>query len=314
MNEFLKFPYSPSVNKRFEISDDEYSRERLIAVKSFYETMHHSFDIPMGLVLFGSLAKGKKLDSEKKDASDVDFTLYIDLDEYKRKYIANLRNNKDFLEFETRRLDEFCRDFSARKLLDSSMRKAQEGKNLVLEEKDFFEKKFQKFSPDQFLFFLAVWHEYTAFSGARNASQGFSFRGKPQYPVERMKNLLKIKDIQVWPIQLSGEFSIKSQVQVTKDALESLNLDTGDRRAKEYILDQERCGIARMFGLDIGGGMKKYRQGFIRELLLSEGAGEELWSIVNDAVRIRERDGRISEGIEKQFPQTLREAARYYGM
>ncbi len=58
--------------------------------------MHQSLDVPMGLALFGSLAKGEGLDAEKKDASDVDFTLYIDLDEYKRKYIENLKNNKDF--------------------------------------------------------------------------------------------------------------------------------------------------------------------------------------------------------------------------
>lgn len=45
-----------------------------------------------------------------------------------------------------------------------------------------------------------------------------------------------------------------------------------------------------------------------------EETDEELWRIVNDAVRIRERDGHISESIEKQFPHTLREAVRYYGV
>ena len=146
MGEQLKFPYEPSEKKRFEVSDDEYSRERLATVKSFYETMHQSFDVPMGLALFGSLAKGKELDAEKKDASDVDFTLYIDLDEYKRKYIENLKNNKDFSEFEVRRLDGFCRDFSERKLLNGGIQKIREGQELTLEEENFFEKRFQKFN------------------------------------------------------------------------------------------------------------------------------------------------------------------------
>ena len=78
MNERPKIPYEPSEQKRFDISKDEYSRERLAVVKSFYETMRKSFDVSMGLVLFGSLAKGKELDAVKKDATDVDFTLFID--------------------------------------------------------------------------------------------------------------------------------------------------------------------------------------------------------------------------------------------
>ena len=70
-----------------------------------------------------------------------------------------------------------------------------------------------------------------------------------------------------------------------------------------------------MFGLDIGGGMKPYRQAFVRErLLLPQEEGEKLWGIVNDSVRIRERTNTIPEHMEKQFPKTLQEAARYYGV
>lgn len=313
MGEQLKFPYEPSEKKRFEISDDEYSRERLATVKSFYETMHQSFDVPMGLALFGSLAKGKELDAEKKDASDVDFTLYIDLDEYKRKYIENLKNNKDFSEFEVRRLDGFCRDFSERKLLNGGIQKIREGQELTLEEKNFFEKRLQKFNFDQFIFFLAVWHGYADISRSDGTPQKFSFRGKPQYPIERMNHLLRIKDVQIWPIQFEGEFSIKNQVQKVKNLCESVNKGESDQR--EYVLDQERYGIARIFGLDIGGGMKPYRQAFVRELLLlPQEEGEKLWGIVNDSVRIRERANTIPEHMEKQFPKTLQEAARYYGV
>lgn len=313
MGEQLKFPYEPGEKKRFEISDDEYSRERLATAKSFYETMHRSFDVPMGLALFGSLTKGKELDVEKKDASDIDFTLYIDLDEYKRKYIENLKNNKDFLEFEACRLDGLCRDFSERKLLSESVRKVREGLGISLEEEEFFRKRLQKFNLDQFVFFLAVWHGYVDFSNSEGAHQKFSFRGKSQYPIEKINHLLRIKDVQAWPIQFDGEFSIKNQVQKVKDICKGDNKDDDDRR--NYALDQGRYEVARIFGLDVGGGMKLYRQAFVQELLLlPQEEGEALWRTVNDSVRIRERNNVVPEHMEKQFPKTLQEAARYYGV
>lgn len=145
MNEMPKMAYEPSQEKRFEISGDEYSRERIEMIRLFYDKLRSFFGVSMGLVLFGSLAKGKKLDVETKENADIDFTLFIDL--------------------------------------------------------------------------------------------------------------------------------------------------------------------------DVGGGIKPYRQAFIKELLSMNGnAGEELWRIVDDSVRYCERNGIIPEGIEKQFPDTLQKAARYYGV
>ncbi|MCA9364631.1 MAG: hypothetical protein KC736_01935 [Candidatus Moranbacteria bacterium] len=316
MGEFPKVSYEPSEKKRFEISKDEYSRERLETIKTFYEKMQHSFGIPMGVALSGSLAKGKELDAEKKDASDVDFTFYIDFDEYKQKYIENLGRNKDFLDFESRRLDGVCHNSSDRKLLDESVQKLRNKEDLSLDEKEFLEKRLQNFNMDQFLFFLTVWHGYADFSDSEGISQDFSFRGKSRYPIERMNHLLRIKDVQVWPIQFEGEFSIKSQVERVKKLRENIG-DVEDNQ-REYAvgrLDQERYGIARIFWLDIGGGMKLYRQAFIRELLLLPSEeGEKLWNVVNESVRIRERDNAIPEHMEKQFPKTLQEAARYYSI
>ena len=186
--------------------------------------------------------------------------------------------------------------------MNGGIQKIREGKELTLEEKNFFEKKLQKFNFDQFIFFLAVWHGYADISRSDGTPQKFSFRGKPQYPIERMNHLLRIKDVQVWPIQFEGEFSIKNQVQKVKNLCESVSKGEGDQR--EYVLDQERCGIARIFGLDTGGGMKPYRQAFVRELLfLPQEEGEKLWGIVNDSVRIRERANAIPELWKSSFPQ-----------
>ena len=261
MNELPRVSYEPSKKKRFEISEDEYSRERLATIKSFYERMQESFGVSMGIVLFGSLAKGKKLNNEIKDSSDVDFTLFVDIDEYRKLYIENLRNNKLFSEFEIRRLDGICHGAPERRLLRESSRKIQEGRDLSHEEQAFFENKFQKFNESQFIFFLAAWHGYVDFSGTSSDGKNFSFRGKREYPIERIQHLLKVKDIQAWPIQMHGEFSIKNQVQRVADLLNNPVEDNHDRQM--YILDQERCGIARIFGLDVGGGMKIYRQAFV---------------------------------------------------
>lgn len=312
MNEHIKVPYNPSNEKRFEISKDEYSRERLQSIKSFYENIHSKFNISMGLVLFGSLAKGKELTDTTKDEADVDFTLYIDIDEYREKYIENLRNNKDFLNFEIRRLNGICQNFIERKLLIEVDQKIRESIDLNQKEIEFVQEKLKIYSPDQFIFFLAVWHGYVDIYDTTSNQQDFSFRGKRQYPIERLKHLLQITDVQALPIQISGESSIQSQVEIVKHLNEDFDQDTAK---KEYILNQERCGVARMFGLDIGGGMKRYRQAFIHELfLLPQEERTKLWDIVNDSVRIWERGNAIPGGMEKQFPKTPDEAALYFGV
>lgn len=319
MIEQWKFPYESSQKKRFDVSSDEYSHERISVMKSFYEKLHQSFDVPMGLALFGSLAKGKELDTEKKDASDIDFSLYIDLDEYKKKYIENLqkKKNEKFLEFEVRRFDALCNGFHEKKLLTEGAQNIRSGKNLTLEQKDFFEKCLQRFGEDRFLFFLAIWHGYAEFSDFDGKPQKFSFQGKAQYPIERMAHLLRIKDAKVLPIQFQGEFSIEAQVEKVKTLSENIP-KISDEKQKSFLDQERRYGIAQIacfFSLDIGGGMKPYRQDFIRKLLLlPQEEGERLWNIVNDSVRVFERSNEIPEHIERQFPKNLQEAARYYGV
>lgn len=313
MNEMPKIPYSPSQEKRFEVSEDEYSRERLKVAELFYDKMKQIFDVSIGLVLFGSLAKGKKLNHETKESADIDLTLFVDLDEYQDKYIENLRNNRDFLDFELRRLDDSHHNATSKKLMYESFDDIKTGRDINPNEKECIEKEFHIHSRNQFLFMLAMWHGYITNSSHEIRNDTFSFQGKQDSGVEKINHLLAIKDVQVWPIQFHGEFSILNQIEKVKNLTKREPLNETER--DKYMLEQEKIGIARIFGLDVGGGMKSYRQAFIRDLLaLSNKDGEALWSIVNDAVRSCERNNNIPQGMERQFPKNLQEAVRYYGV
>lgn len=313
MNEMPKISYEPSKKKRFEISNDEYSKERLETLKLFYGSMREVFDVPMGLVLFGSLAKGKELDDEKKESADIDFTLFVDLDHYQEKYIENLKKNTVFADFEERRLVQLCHNDLERKSLNAIFSDIKNGNNISFHGKEIIKREMREYSPRQFLFILATWHGYIDLPGVSNDMPTFSFRGKEEKDVEKIRHLLRLKDVQVWPIQFKGEFSIENQVRKIRDLYEK-NIEDKTERSK-YLLDQEQIGVARIFSLDVGGGMKLYRQAFIRDLLvLNDNDGEALWNIVNNSIRLCERNNDIPKNMERQFPQTLEEAVKYYGV
>jgi hypothetical protein len=275
--------------------------------------MKQIFDVSMGLVLFGSLVKGKKLNIDTKENADVDLTLFVDLDEYQDKYIENLRNNPAFFDFELRRLDDSRHDNIGKKLMYESFDDIKNGRDVNLNEKECIEKEFRIHSRNQFLFMLATWHGYVTDASHEIKRDTFSFQGKQESDVERINHLFDLKDVQIWPVQFHGEFSILNQVTRLRDLSRGNSANKTERDS--YVLKQEKIGIARVFGLDVGGGMKPYRQAFIRNLLtLRDEDGEVLWNVVNDAIRSCERNNNIQHNIEKQFPDTLKKAAIYYGV
>jgi|GEM_PF-3947604 len=75
-----KTPYTPSSNKRFEISEDQFSRERIRALTEVYKELKETFP-SIGFSLYGSLTKGKVLNEHAKEVSDIDFAVYLDKDE-----------------------------------------------------------------------------------------------------------------------------------------------------------------------------------------------------------------------------------------
>ncbi len=78
-------PYEPSRTKRFEISADAISRERLKTLHGAYQDWKQKLpEVGIGFTLYGSLSKGKVLDAESAKHSDVDVRLFIDQQDIER--------------------------------------------------------------------------------------------------------------------------------------------------------------------------------------------------------------------------------------
>ncbi len=97
-----KVSYTPSHTKRFEISHDTISRERLNAIATTVRELRKKHTFVVGSVLFGSLSKAKQLDEHMARKSDVDLIIYIDTDELKINYDAfeQDRDSERFNEWE----------------------------------------------------------------------------------------------------------------------------------------------------------------------------------------------------------------------
>lgn len=243
--------------------------------------------------------------------TDVDFTLFIDIDEYRNQYAENIQKNKSFAMFEISRLMDSYQNTQERQFLSQISQKISENQPISLEDRDHLSSFLKEFSPHQFLFFLSAWHNYSCLH-PEITKETFSFYGKTNPRIERMKDLLWEKDIQALPIQEEGEFSLLEQIRKASIRMDLSKKENDDQKSK-YIFEQERIGIAKIFGLDIGGGMKKYRQKLIRDLLLlPQEEGEHLWRIIDDAVRFSERKHLIPESTQRQFPKTLTDAVSQY--
>lgn len=90
-----KVPYTPSETKRFDVSKDPFSRERIAAVHAAYKTLKEEVPFFAGITVWGSLSKGKALDEKTADATDIDFVIFIDRDDYRRT-IEDFAKREDF--------------------------------------------------------------------------------------------------------------------------------------------------------------------------------------------------------------------------
>lgn len=75
-----KVPYTPSQTKRFEISPDEHSRTRVRFLRDLRTHLQAETGFEVGCALYGSLAKGKKLDRRIAARTDIDAIFYVDRD------------------------------------------------------------------------------------------------------------------------------------------------------------------------------------------------------------------------------------------
>lgn len=83
--------YGHSKEKRFEVSPDLFSQERIKLLRELDEDLSNSLPEYVGITFHGSLSKGKKLEVENKDDSDIDLNIFVDKDMLQREFPGNDR-------------------------------------------------------------------------------------------------------------------------------------------------------------------------------------------------------------------------------
>ncbi len=83
--ERVKIKYEPSTRRRYDISPDEISRERVKWYMRAFKDFRAQFPVPVTITFFGSLTKGKVLDETIAHHSDVDAHIFIDAEAFATK-------------------------------------------------------------------------------------------------------------------------------------------------------------------------------------------------------------------------------------
>lgn len=74
--------YTPSETKRFEVSQDPYSRARLRAVIDTARDLQQTDPFFLGVSLWGSLSKGKELTTELLPTTDIELVAFYDAEKF----------------------------------------------------------------------------------------------------------------------------------------------------------------------------------------------------------------------------------------
>jgi len=78
MIESKKTSYIPSEKKRYDVCDDTISRERIKAIHCVLHETRGEHTFLVGGIVFGSLIKGKRLNEQTAQETDIDLVLFID--------------------------------------------------------------------------------------------------------------------------------------------------------------------------------------------------------------------------------------------
>lgn len=251
-----KIAYTPSENKRFEISPDPFSRERVQALHAAYNQLRAEIpDVSIAFTLGGSLAKGKVLTEETAKAADIDLHYFIDKDELHAHApeVASLASSLTGRSFGS---DEKGGKRAAAGLVERALnRPLQDGSNLLAHCERFY--------------------------------------------VDLLRGSASFID----------DHTIFDKVTLHREELKNWDF---------YYLRVTPKLIGQYFSLDIGGGMRKYIQSFLRQLEMQDakvpGDAEALWQTTRKAVEKYERGDVIPSNVIRQFPQTYEDACKYYGL
>ncbi|HSW48254.1 MAG TPA: hypothetical protein VLG67_04190 [Candidatus Saccharimonadales bacterium] len=241
-----KIRYQPPEIRRFEVSQDPFSRERLRALLTTNRTLKQEIPFYAGMTLFGSLSKRKVLTAETAPSADIDVVTFMDTDIYDAT-ISDFETDSRFQEY----LKEHGRHVTPNKI------------------------------------------------GLRRAAGSFIQR--------RVSDLVSI--------ETSNPVNVRTSIQeITDDTLfKSVEARKGNRIHTNHPGSFGAFNPASFFFLDIGNGLRKYREKFMEKLLtLSPVDAESSWQIVLKSMKKWERDGIIPDSISYAYPPTFKDAIEYY--
>lgn len=280
-----KIAYEPSQTKRFEISRDPYSRERLKAASETIRELKSRYPFVVGAVLFGSLSKGKFLNEQSAGGSDIDMAVYLDADKAGESYKKIEEENDALFVISVEADSIFCGSGSGLDHRSEDERKLEIlGLYIGGLAEDAFKRRvlgqsFPKYKPDMGIMIKAI-----------------SFTGEySMYEIFKKIFLSDLKADQSMPKKL-------------EDVVKDLETDT---QAYSPLTISD---VALPWSLDIGGGLAKYRRSYLAQLQHLDPIERDLrWKTTIAAVKFYERQSVIPEGIQKQYPSSYDEALKYYG-
>lgn len=268
--------YHPSTENRFAISQDQYSGDRISFVKTTGKYLIERFSPAVAVTIKGSLSQGKELTAINAPETDVNMGVFLDRD--------ITLNYSDVL------LTRLGHEQKADLKKTSEPVTVNEGKYAIFPSSGLTEEELIKIRCTRSIVEQLI----------RNQGKIF-FREKQSPPSE------------IWPevsiISEEGSFSIYATLAEYESAL------AGD--SQDLIVNSRRA-LALPFGNLQVGDLKPYRKAFFNKLLsLGSDMAERKWQVTRNAMRQNEywrfHDlSKISQKVEMEFPETLRDAIEKY--
>lgn len=273
----------PPAQRRFEISDDEFSSERIGKLQEAYREISAKFpEVHIAFSLFGSLSKGKTLRygalgyqgyRHQASETDIDVVVLYDVQEVARVHQELLRKYPSYRS----RYKVLVADES----LDPHKAAFEFGRLLS----DEVHATVEKLLDNQIKLHLHM--QEAALTGERSPLN---------YAVAFMNSF-------------SGFLGDKGHIP--PPTVEGRRL----RTQWTNDLSLHIHNLSSFFHRDIGGGLVRYQQRFMQDLAaLDEPTRERLWQYANKSTRLFERGGKIPQKAEKDFPSTYEAAVRFYGL
>lgn len=99
MNETDRMHSRPVEDRRHFVSPDTYSRQRLKALRELYSYIHREWPFRFALTFGGSLSQGRELTAANAKESDIDYSIFVDIDSIQNHYDEFSQTNTDFKDF-----------------------------------------------------------------------------------------------------------------------------------------------------------------------------------------------------------------------